>query len=203
MIKTSAIILFLITSSFISNPSPDFEWEYRSIERKIEENLYDKDELDQLSRKAETLESDIEYYLKNHNDELEPAERQKCKQYQKFAEDLHEYIETIGDLDNGNVTIEAARRITGEINGSMATLPKGKMCLDLYEITIGKYSATLLGNSSGSMLKIEWKYASTDKMASGNFSGAIWSNSLKVWKSTREDKKYRLLKITSLKCLPL
>lgn len=177
----------------------DYDYQLSKIVSNFKENIKNKSECESLKRKANYLSDDIKTSINDAN--LDSNEKIKLGQLLKETKAVEEFIGSIGNAGN-SMFIEMAKiqLANGRINASISKLAKYKYCVDIYQISLNGYIATMAFNNSTENYSIYYKWKSFDGQKSGNGNMGLPNNSMRHILDNRENQKYNVINIVNLIC---
>ena len=165
----------------------------------FKENIKNKSKCKELKSEAYYLSNDIEKSI--DGDELDLKETEQLEALLKETEAVEEFIGTISNAGNNMfVDMNKVFLANQRINASIAKVSSYNFCVDIYQVTLNGYRATLAYNSSSTSYTVSYKWKAPNGSASGSGTMGLPSNSMRHIIDNRDTKNYKTIKISNIIC---
>ena len=191
--------VLLFNSSSIEKDYNDFDYDLSRIVNDFRRDVMNKSRCEDLKRKADYLSDDIQKYL--NEEDLDQYEKDKLRQLKKETEAVEEYIGAVGNCGTYFPKMDDLILANYRINGSISTQLNNKFCIDVINVSINDYVATLAYNNTATNYSITYKWKSPSGKSSGNGTMGLPSRTVRHMYDNRDNPQAKKIVIVSLNCI--
>jgi hypothetical protein len=197
-----SLLLLLLPLLGFSNLTANlnyFDTELSAIAQKFLYHIMDEDECAKLKLAAyyltEEIKSEIKKAHKYNSDQIA-----KLKGLKKEAEALEYFISVVGASGNDIISLENFNLANKRVGAGIENVVKGKYCIDVISVTIGKYVAFLGVNASDKNYTVSYKWSSTNRLREGSGTMGVTTFSLRRICDNRDDPKMIKISVSGITC---
>ena len=177
----------------------NFDSDLNQIVNEFERNIMDKNECEDLKRKASYLSEDIEDAIEEEQNSSE--EKIKLTKLKKEVDAVEEFISTVGNAGNNiSVKMDDIILANSRINANISQTSPDKYCCKIIKISLQNYVSTMLYNDSNADVTVTYNWYANNKSTNANGTMGLPRKTIRQVYNNRDSSTQKNTIFTSIKC---